>query len=187
MTRMLPYRLTICGIEELDSFARVGVSHVLSILGPQQPVPPVFERFRPHRRTTLRFDDVVVPVEGHAQPARPHVEAILALGRDLAAGEPQHLLVHCMAGVSRSTAAAAILMAQANPGREAAVFGEFAELRPRAWPNSRMIGFADELLGCGGAMSAALQRYYVDAVGQYRGLADSIRAIKHRAHEVPDG
>jgi len=158
---------------------------VLSILGPSQPEPPVFEQFRPHRRTTLRFDDVVVAVEGHQQPSRENVESILALGRELAEGEPLHLLVHCLAGVSRSTAAAAILMAQANPGREAQVFDELFELRPRAWPNSRMIGHADALLGCGGAMTAALQRYYLDAAGRFRGLADAIRAIKHRAHEVP--
>lgn len=185
MSRLLPCSLTICGIEELDGFARVGVSHVLSILDPAYPDPPAFERFRPHRRTTLRFDDVVTEVDGHRLPVADDVARVLAFGRELAASEPLHLLVHCHAGVSRSTAASLILMAQANPGRERDIFAELVEIRPRAWPNSRMIGFADAMLGCDGRLSAALQDHYKEAVKRVPGLGDMIRAIKHRAHEVP--
>jgi predicted protein tyrosine phosphatase len=54
--------------------------------------------------------------------------------------------VHCHAGVSRSTAAAAILLAQRNPGEEAAAFRHVARIRPGAWPNRRMVEIADRLL-----------------------------------------
>jgi len=187
MTTLLPCPLTICGLEELDGFARVGVSHVLSILDPADPEPPVFQRFRPHRRTSLRFHDVVTPVEGHQQPTEADVARILEFGRDTASSEPLHLLVHCYAGVSRSTAAALILMAQASPGREAALFDALIELRPRAWPNSRMVGLADDLLGCNGRLKAALQEHYRATLTRAPAVAAMIRGIKHRAHEVPEG
>jgi predicted protein tyrosine phosphatase len=186
MAKLLPCPLTICGVAELDGFAKVGVSHVLSILDPADPEPPVFERFRQHRRTSLRFHDVVVPVDGHQLPVEADVERILEFGRDLSTSDPLHLLVHCYAGVSRSTAASLILMAQANPGREADLFAELIEVRPRAWPNSRMVGFADDMLGCNGRLKAALQDHYRTAVKRVPGLADMIRGIKHRAHEVPE-
>jgi hypothetical protein len=55
----------------------------------------------------------------------------------------------------------AILLAQAGPkGVEDRVFGQIQELRPQAWPNSLMIGLADELLGRKGRLSAALGRFY---------------------------
>ena len=108
MSKLLACPLTIRGVEELDGFARVGVSHVLSILDPYQPEPPIFGRYRPHRRTTMRFHDVVTAVDGHQQPSETDVERILEFGRDVASSEPLHLLVHCYAGVSRSTAASLI-------------------------------------------------------------------------------
>lgn len=186
MAKLLPWPLTICGVEELDGFAKVGVSHVLSILDPADPEPPVFGRFRPHRRTSLRFHDVVVPVDGHQLPVEADVERILEFGRDVASSDPLHLLVHCYAGVSRSTAASLILMAQANPGREAELFAELIEVRPRAWPNSRMVGFADDLLGCNGRLKAALQEHYRATLTRAPAVAEMIRGIKHRAHEVPE-
>jgi hypothetical protein len=56
----------------------------------------------------------------------------------------------------------AILLAQAGPkGVEDRVFGQIQELRPQAWPNSLMIGLADELLGRKGRLSAALGRLQI--------------------------
>ena len=71
------------------------------------------------------------------------------------------MLVHCHAGISRSTAAIAILLAQSDPGLdEDALFAQILALRPQAWPNSRMMSFADELLERGGRLSNALRRFH---------------------------
>ena len=43
-------RITICGISELGEHCAAGVTHVLSILGPNSPDPPEFAAFAPHRR-----------------------------------------------------------------------------------------------------------------------------------------
>ena len=155
-------RLTICGLQELCNFQ--DATHVLSILDPSYPEPPDFATYGPHKRLTLRFDDVLDPAPGLVLPERSHVEELLTFGVGLAseAGDPlRHLLVHCHAGISRSTASMATLLAEAEPGwDEDAVFAHIREIRPQAWPNSRMIGFADELLGRDGKLVAALRRHY---------------------------
>ena len=73
----------------------------------------------------------------------------------------RHLLVHCHAGISRSTAAMATLLARHTPlGEEEGIFARIREIRPIAWPNSRMVDFADDILGRGGRLSAALREHY---------------------------
>ncbi|HEX2525265.1 MAG TPA: hypothetical protein VHL31_03050 [Geminicoccus sp.] len=157
--------LTICGIEELPSHNKRQVTHVLSILDPGWPDIEAFTDFDTHERTTLHFDDIIEEIPGKIAPQREDVEAILAFGMDLAASQTErtegHLLVHCHMGVSRSTAAMLTLMAQASPSDDAdELFERLREVRPQAWPNSRMVGFADELLGRNGALTQALARHY---------------------------
>src|SRR2546429_529547 len=75
---------------------------------------------------------------GWIAPERWDVDLLLAFSRDLTMAKEAHLLVHCHAGVSRSTAAAPLVMAQTCPDRPAdEVLREVVRLRPRAWPNLR--------------------------------------------------
>jgi predicted protein tyrosine phosphatase len=157
--------LTICGVEELGHHSARGVTHVLSILDPDWSEPEIFGAYDPHHRTTLRFHDAIEPGPGLMLPQPEHVEAILEFGRSLTAEaiarEKPHLLVHCHMGVSRSTAAMAMLMAQSNPeDSEEQLFAQLLELRPQAWPNSLMVEFADEILGRRGRLLTALGRLY---------------------------
>jgi predicted protein tyrosine phosphatase len=161
-----PFRLTICGIPELDEHCAAGVTHVLSILAPEMADPEAFATFAPHRRLTLRFHDIIEPLPDRLAPARADVERLLAFGRELTDTPESHLLIHCQAGVSRSTAAAALVLAQARPDRPARdALEAVAQLRPRAWPNLRILEFGDELLGRNGeivAAAAALYRRVLD-------------------------
>jgi predicted protein tyrosine phosphatase len=64
-------------------------------------------------------------------------------------------------GVSRSTAAMVSLLAQVDPHEpEDRLFERLREIRPQAWPNSLMIGYADDILGREGRLVAALRRHY---------------------------
>lgn len=156
-------RLTVCGIQELGGHCTAGVTHVLSILDPDHPEPEAFDRYDTHHRLTLRFHDIIGPWPGWVAPEREHVERIVAFGADLdTAGEAlRHLLIHCHAGISRSTAALATLLARHTPpGDEPAIFERLRRIRPQAWPNSRMIGFADDILGREGRLFAALEEHY---------------------------
>lgn len=157
--------LTICGIEELPAQGSRSVSHVLSVLDPDWPDIAAFADYGDHHRTTLRFHDIIDPAPGMVMPARAHVEAILGFGDALQASSAErsdgHLLVHCHMGVSRSTAAMLTLMAQVEPeAAEDALFERLRQIRPQAWPNSVMVGFADDMLGRGGRLVEALGDHY---------------------------
>jgi len=162
--------LTICGIAELPGNSAREVSHVLSVLDPDWPEIEAFGTYGEHERVTLRFHDVIDPAPDRIMPAPEHVASILSFGEGLrvsAAGRKAgHLLVHCHMGISRSTAAMLALMAQADPHEDAdALFTRLREIRPQAWPNSVMVGFADEQLGRGGRLTEALGRHYGHQIG----------------------
>ena len=160
---LVPFRTTICGIAELDEHCALGVTHVLSILDPTAPEPPAFGAFGEHERVELRFDDVIEELPDKVIPREDHVRRILALGGDLMreAGDGAHLLVHCHAGISRSTAAMSLILAQACPAvAGSAIVAEVLRIRTKAWPNLRLIEFGDALLGRGGELVAAVPHAY---------------------------
>jgi predicted protein tyrosine phosphatase len=178
--------LTICGLEELDYHSAQGVTHVLSILDPEWPEPDAFWAFDPHLRTTLHFHDAIEPGPDIVLPQKTDIEAILAFGRD-AGDYLRHLLIHCHAGISRSTAAMAMILAQAFPReQEEAIVHRLMRIRPQAWPNSRMIELADELLGREGRLSAAISRIYAQRLAARPELAETMRRL-NRAKEVDLG
>ncbi|MBN8954459.1 MULTISPECIES: protein-tyrosine-phosphatase [unclassified Rhizobium] len=165
MSVLLSPELTVCGIEELPDQRTRNVTHVLSLLDPEYPELDVFHSYATHHRTTLRFHDIIATAPGRVMPQPEHVDAILTFGSRFRAQQdpeaPSHLLVHCHMGVSRSTAAMLSLMAQANPDESGeSLFARLVAIRPQAWPNSQMIGFADEQLGRKGDLKAALARHY---------------------------
>jgi predicted protein tyrosine phosphatase len=158
------FPITICGIDELANHCGRGVSHVLSILDPAAPQPPAFGSFVEHERVELRFDDVIDELPDRVVPSRHHVEQILAFGRDLMATPPSdaHLLVHCHMGISRSTAAMTLILAQACLDRSGSeILGEILRIRDRAWPNLRMLEYGDALLGRNGQIVGAVSSLYM--------------------------
>lgn len=181
--KLLPYRLSICGVAELHGFAG-DVTHILGILDPGTPAPEGYLHHPAAERREFRFYDVVVADPERTTPTEQDVAAILEVGEHLAARPVQHLLVHCFAGVSRSTAAAVSLMAQRNPGREADIFAALADIRPRAWPNSVMIAHADRMLGCGGALVEALRLHHIAVARRYPEVRTLISSVG-RGHELP--
>ncbi|MDO8605512.1 MAG: protein-tyrosine-phosphatase [Phaeospirillum sp.] len=185
MVSPLPFPLTICGIDELPSHADAGVSHVLTILDPGWPDPEHFARFRPHRRTIWRFHDIVNPADGQSHPTEADIRTILDYGEALRAETVDHLLIHCHMGISRSTATAVILMAQAGSGREAEIFTHLRAIRPFSWPNSRMIGMADAMLGLGGVLVGAMRAHHCDIARARPDMMHYLRGSE-RGAEVPD-
>jgi Predicted protein tyrosine phosphatase len=180
---LLPFRLSICGVAELHQFAG-RVSHILGILDPGTP-DPVYSLFHPKAVcSSFRFYDIVMEEPRKVLPSEKDVAGILEVGDSLAQTSVEHLLVHCYAGVSRSTAAAAILMAQRNPGREAEIFNVLADIRPKAWPNTVMISHADRLLGRGGALVEALRLHHIAVARRFPEVRTLISSVG-RGHELP--
>ena len=171
-----PFGITICGLDELPGHCEVGVSHVVSILDPEWPVPEAFGAFGEHAKLELRFHDVIEAHGGEIVVPQPeHVESLLAFGRHLQTNA--HLLVHCHAGVSRSTASMALILAQACPDLPGAViFDAVVRKRPRAWPNLRIVELGDALLGRNGALIAAAAEVYRRQLAERQYLVEEMRS-----------
>ncbi|HET8726009.1 MAG TPA: protein-tyrosine-phosphatase [Alphaproteobacteria bacterium] len=187
--RFVPFEITVCGIEELSGFCEVGVSHVLSILDPDWPPPSAFGGYGEHERLELRCHDIIDEREDLIAPRRADVELLLKFGRDLMREPPAraHLLVHCHAGISRSTASMALILAQARPDRPAVeALAEVKRIRPQAWPNLRIVEMGDALLGRDGELVAAVREHYGEVAARD---ADWARRMVEagRGREVPQG
>jgi predicted protein tyrosine phosphatase len=67
-------------------------------------------------------------------------------------------VVHCFAGISRSTASAYASVCALNPHRdEASIAQALRGASPTATPNIRIVSLADKLLGRDGRMVAAIE------------------------------
>ena len=178
------FSMTICGIEELAGHCEAGVTHVLSILDPKWPVPEAFGTYGEHERLELRFDDIIEETPGMIAPQASDVDALLGFGRDLMAERGANLLVHCHAGVSRSTASMLLILAQARPDLSGeAVAAEILRIRSKAWPNLRIVEFGDAALGRKGALSAAVVGLYREQLARRPELAEFMTDAG-RAREV---
>ncbi|WP_454760023.1 tyrosine phosphatase family protein [Caulobacter segnis] len=136
-------RLLVGPISAVEGLAG-RADHVLSLISPDAEAPVVAGP-----RTLLRFNDIAEEREGLVAPTSAIIETILGL-----AGTPT-LLIHCFAGVSRSTAAAYIL-ACAHGGDEQGLAAQLRTLCPEATPNALMVDLADTILRRDGAMSRAI-------------------------------
>ena len=107
-------------------------------------------------------------------PVRADVDRLLAFGRGLGAAES--LLVHCHAGVSRSSAAMALPLAQAVPDASGAeVFAEVLRIRPQIWPNLRIVELGDAVLGRRGDLVAGASGMYRAQLEWTPGLGEQFR------------
>jgi predicted protein tyrosine phosphatase len=166
-SEFVAFRITVCGIAELAGHGAAGVTHVLSLLDPDFPDPDAFGAFGEHERVDLRFHDITEPQPEMKLARHEDVVALLRFGRDLARIPEAHLLVHCHMGISRSTAAMALILAQARPDRPAReAFAEVRRIRPRLWPNLHVIELGDALLGRKGELVAAAIARYRHVIGR---------------------
>ena len=88
-------------------------------------------------------------------PAEEHVGDLLRFVRAWDRAAP--LVVHCYAGISRSTAGAFMTACALNPQRdEAGIARALRDASPTAMPNIRIVSLADRMLGRDGRMVAAI-------------------------------
>jgi predicted protein tyrosine phosphatase len=129
-------------------------SHMVTLLSEAYMIDTP-EGFPSERHLRLSMHDIEDPGADQA-PARGHVDRLIAFGRGWDARAP--MLVHCWAGVSRSTASAyTILCDRLGPGSEHEIARRLRERAPHAQPNRLIVRLADEALGRGGAMMRAVE------------------------------
>lgn len=148
--------LHVCPLSAVPSLVeRAKASHLITLLQDEILV----ERPRgilPERHLRLCVHDISEPLLGCVHPEPPHIDEIIAFAR--AWGGQGPLVVHCWAGISRSTAAAYTALCSINPQVPEALIAErLRRASPTAYPNRLMIRLADQALGREGRMVRAIE------------------------------
>ncbi len=132
-----------------------GVGYLVTLMNDQMMVerPPSIE---PARHLRLVMNDISEPQPGLVPPNDDHVQELIDFVVDWDRQLP--MLIHCWAGISRSTAAAFISLCALNPWIDEKLIAQtLRAASPTATPNSRLILLADGLLKRGGRMSRAVE------------------------------
>jgi predicted protein tyrosine phosphatase len=111
----------------------------------------------PERHLVVGISDITTELEGHVLAGEEHVAALLDFVRLWDREQP--LLIHCFAGISRSTAAAFIAACALRPDLcEDDIAQRLRRASPTATPNTRLVTLADKILCRDGRMVAAIER-----------------------------
>lgn len=147
--------LYVCSLADLhETVNNTGARHVVTLLGIEDHVP-LPKAVHPRDYLRLHVHDISEPIEGQVTPDTRHIEQLLDFTRRWNRSAP--MVIHCYAGISRSTAAAFTTVCALNPHRdEAEIAMSLRRASPTAMPNARIVRLADEFLGRGGRMVAAV-------------------------------
>ena len=150
-------RLHVCSLSLIgETVARTGARSLVTLLSPGTPVERPTQ-IAPERHLYLAISDITAPTPGQVMPERPHLDDLIAFIHAWDRTAP--MLIHCFAGVSRSTAAAYIAACAINPHRdEFEIARALRAVSPTASPNGRLVALADEALSRRGRMNDAIAR-----------------------------
>jgi predicted protein tyrosine phosphatase len=148
-------QIWVCGLDDMEDLVeRVRPRRLISLLpAGDQPPTPLLVRPADHLRVLV--DDVDHPRAEWSAPDRSHVEELIGF---LQASPPRaSIVIHCLAGVSRSPAAALVALALEAPGRELDAARALRRAAPFASPNRLIVQLADTALERRGALLEALE------------------------------
>ncbi len=145
----IPYlqrHIAVCALADLPGYAKrdPGFWNVISVLGPEAPSPSM-SGFRAHHRAHL--DDIRAPEQSRvgANGMTAGIAFMRGILNFVDARPGEAVLIHCLAGVSRSPAVALILILRAlrevgtsDPVSEAV--NTLLAVRPQARPNPLVLG-----------------------------------------------
>jgi predicted protein tyrosine phosphatase len=146
----------VCPLQDLDAeIVRLRPSALMTLLAPDGAVVATPAGLAADTHLTRLFHDIVEERPPYLPPSIEDVRAIIAFARRWDRTAP--LLVHCYAGISRSTAAAFIMACALYPDQnEQGLAQRLRAASPSATPNIRMITFADDILTREGRMVRAI-------------------------------
>lgn len=149
--------IIVCPLSRVPELARQRKpSHVVSLLDPGTPFPAL-AGYGEGRHLRLPIHDIESEMTGFDAPCDRHMHAILDFVGAWARSEP--ILIHCYAGISRSTATAYITACAHNPeSDEEEIALALRAASPSASPNRRFVALADEALGRNGRMRRAIDK-----------------------------
>jgi predicted protein tyrosine phosphatase len=128
-------------------------SHAISLLSPETPFP--YLGLAGNRHLQLSLHDIAAPSPGMAAPHSVDAQKLVAFIEGWDTKNP--MLIHCWAGISRSTASAFTALCMKRSDDEEALAWELRQASPSATPNPLLIAHVDALLGRNGRMVAAIR------------------------------
>jgi predicted protein tyrosine phosphatase len=146
----------VCSLARLHATVdETGARHIVTLLRLTDRV----ERPRqvaPENHLVLAVDDIAMPMEGYTVPAEEHVERLIEFVGKWGRAAP--MVVHCYAGISRSTAGAFVAACALNPARdEQQIAWDIRRASRTAQPNVAIVSIADRLLKRQGRMVRAIE------------------------------
>jgi predicted protein tyrosine phosphatase len=145
----------VCSLAALpETVRRTKASHVLTVMANvEQVARPV--SVLPANHLKVSMDDITEEMDGFVAPSQAHIDRVLNFVRGWDRSAP--LVVHCYAGISRSTASAFAAVCALNPDRdEVEIARQIRAASPIASPNRRIVDLADRALARNGRMLRAL-------------------------------
>jgi predicted protein tyrosine phosphatase len=148
-------RIHVCPLAHLETVvAQTGARHVVTLISTATPVARP-AGINPQNHLILGINDITAPMDGQIAPADEHVERLIAFVGAWERTTP--LVVHCWAGVSRSTAAAYVAACALDPERDEVEAAQaLRRASPTATPNPLLVALADARLNRNGRMIAAI-------------------------------
>jgi predicted protein tyrosine phosphatase len=145
----------VCSLSRLHrTVEETGARHVVTLLRDLHLVTRP-KCIAEDKHLMLGMDDIPEPADGYVAPGEEHVRKLIAFARGWDRATP--LVVHCYAGISRSTAGAFVAACALNPGRaELQIAQELRRRSDTASPNRRIVSIADDVLGRNGRMVDAI-------------------------------
>ena len=146
----------VCSLARLyGTIDETGARHIVTLLRLTDRV----ERPRhiaPENHLVLAVDDISTPMEGYSAPGEEHVARLIDFAGAWDRSTP--MVVHCFAGISRSTAGAFVAACAINPDRdEREIAQAIRNASSTAQPNARIVSIADRLLKRDGRMVRAVE------------------------------
>jgi predicted protein tyrosine phosphatase len=147
----------VCSLARLYATVdETGARHIVTLLRLTDRVSRPLH-IAPENHLVLAVDDIAAPMEGQTLPGEEHVQRLIAFASAWDRAAP--MVVHCFAGISRSTAGAYVAACALNPKRdEMEIAQAIRDASPTAAPNTRIVSIADRLLMRDGRMVRAVEK-----------------------------
>ena len=146
----------VCSLARLhDTVHQTGALHIVTMLKDTDRVERP-DHILESNHLILGMDDITSEMDGYVTPCEEHVGRLLSFVRGWDRAKP--LVMHCYAGISRSTAGAYVAACALNAERsELTIARELRSASTSATPNARIVSLGDRMLGRDGRMVAAIE------------------------------
>lgn len=148
--------IIVCPLSKVKSIAAARQPHrVVSLLDPHSAFPVVDGYDDRHHKAPVH--DITDPIDGWKAPCETMVGGVIDFVSGWDRSAP--ILIHCYAGISRSTATAFLTACLHNPDTdEEEIALALRAASPTATPNALIIDIADEAMRRGGRMRRAIAK-----------------------------